>query len=184
MIFRHEKVLWLTRTAIFLALLIVAQWATVPLGNSILTGAIVNMMLILSVMLNGLASGLTIAAISPVMPTLLGFGPVWPLVPFIAAGNIVLVVVWHFAGNREMRIKRLAHILALVIAALAKFLVIYFGVVRLAVPFLLDLKPKQVEVISLMFSYPQLITATIGGAVATVLLPTLKKAVNKGAGSQ
>lgn len=175
----HQKALWITRTAILLALLIVLQAATVPLGNSLITGSIVNLMLIISVMTCGLASGVTIAVISPILPTLLGFGPVWPLVPFIAAGNVTLIILWHFIGNRPLGKKYVPYILAAVTAAAAKCCVLYFGVVKLAVPVLLQLPEKQANVISLMFSYPQLITASIGGVCAMFIFPPLKKAINK-----
>jgi len=175
--FNHKKVLWITRTALLIALLVVLQAATIPLGNNFVTGSVVNLMLIISVMTCGIATGLTVAVISPVMPTLLGFGPTWPLIPFIAAGNIVLVVIWHFLGNRNFRIKYAAYVAALISGAIAKFLVLYFGVVRIAVPLILGL-PEQ-NVLSYLFSFPQLITASIGGIIAIALFPTIKKAVNR-----
>ena len=176
---KQTKVLWITRTAILLALLVVLQAATVPLGNNFITGSIVNAMLVISVMTCGLATGVTIAAISPVLPTLLGFGPVWPLVPFIAAGNVVLVLIWHLIGNIRTRNKYLAYGIALLVAAGAKFTVLYFGVVKVAVEMILRLPEKQASVITFLFSYPQLITALIGGAVATIVFPTLKKVVTR-----
>jgi len=176
---KQTKVLWITRTAILLALLVVLQAATVPLGNNFITGSIVNAMLVISVMTCGLATGVTIAAISPVLPTLLGFGPVWPLVPFIAAGNVVLVLIWHLIGNIKTRNKYLAYGAALPVAAGAKFTVLYFGVVKVAVEMILKLPEKQASVITFLFSYPQLITALIGGAVATIVFPTLKKVIAK-----
>jgi len=175
--FIHKKVLWITRTAVLIALLVVLQAATIPLGNNFVTGSVVNLMLIISVMTCGIATGLTVAAISPVMPTLLGFGPTWPLIPFIAAGNIVLVLIWHYLGNRNFRIKYAAYVAALVLGAIAKFLVLYFGVVQIAIPFILGL-PAQ-SVLSYLFSFPQLITASIGGICAIALLPTLKKAIGR-----
>ena len=180
----HTKVLWITRTAILLALLIVLQAVTTRLGatfpppwNSILTGSIVNMMLVVSVMTCGYASGAVIAAISPVMPTLLGFGPTWLLVPFIAAGNLTLVTIWHFIGNRKTGGKYTPYIIAALVAAAAKFAVLYSGIILLALPIILKL-PKN-SPLSTMFSYPQLITATIGGFVAILIFPTLRKAIQK-----
>ena len=100
---------WITRTAVFIALLIVLQMATAPLGNILITGSIVNLLLIISVMTCGLASGLSVAVISPVMAKLLGIGPLWSLIPFIAAGNIVLVLLWHFIGNGDADILGARH---------------------------------------------------------------------------
>ena len=171
-----SKILWITRTAIFIALLIVLQAVTTPLGNTVVTGSIVNLLLIVSVMTCRLASGLSVALVSPVMAKFLGIGPFWSLIPFIVAGNIVLVLLWHIIGNRSMERKHATYIIASVSAAIAKFLVLYVGIVRIAIPVLLNLPELQAAVISGMFSFSQLITALVGGLVATALLPTLKKA--------
>jgi len=173
--FKHEKVLWITRTAILIALTVVLQALTLQFGNQFITGSIVNLMLIIAVMTCGLPTGLTVSLFTPVMPTLLGFGPMWPIVPFIAAGNMALTTAWHFLGNREIINKYISYSIALFAGAVAKFLVLYFGVVKIAVPYILGL--PEGNVMSVLFSYPQLITAAIGGACAIVLLPTLLKAI-------
>ena len=135
------------------------------------------MLLVVSVMTCGLASGLSVAVVSPIMAKLIGIGPLWSLIPFIIAGNAVLVFVWHFIGNREMERKLAAFITALICAAIAKFLVLYFGIVRIAIPVFLGLPEQQATLISYMFSIPQLVTALVGGIMAIVLLPALKKAI-------
>jgi hypothetical protein len=173
-------VLWITRTAVLIAITVVLQALTLQLGNQLITGSIVNLMLILSVMTGGLATGLTVGAVTPVLPTLLGFGPLWPIVPFIALGNMSLVALWHFIGNRKIGSSiYIAYILALVTGATAKFLVLFFGVAQLAVPILLRLPEPQATVVSGLFSYPQLITASTGGVCAIILLPLLQKAVKE-----
>lgn len=83
-----ERTLWITRTAIFVALLVVLQAATAALGNTIITGSVVNMLLVVSVMTCGMMSGLCVSVISPIMAKLIGIGPLWSLISFIAAGNI------------------------------------------------------------------------------------------------
>ncbi|HBP37152.1 MAG TPA: ECF transporter S component [Clostridiales bacterium] len=173
----HEKTLWITRTGVMIALLIVMQAATAPLGSTLITGSIVNLLLIVAVMIGGLTSGLSVAILSPVIAKLLGIGPLWELIPFIAVGNMVLVLLWHIIGNRNLKNKLAAPVIALVTAAVAKFLVLYFGIVVIAIPLLLNLPEKQALVISSLFSYPQLITATIGGVLALTILPVLKKAL-------
>ena len=169
-----EKILWITRTAILIALLIVCQVVTAPLGQ-LVTGSLVNMILIVSVMTFGLVSGLSVAVVSHITAKFLGIGPLWSLIPFVVAGNSVLVIVWHFLGNREMGRKCYACIAAMFTAAIAKFLVLYIGIVRIAVPVFLGLPEKQAAVISYMFSIPQIFTALMGGLLASILLPVLKK---------
>lgn len=180
-LYKRQRILWITRTAVFIALLIVLQAATAALGNAILTGSIVNLLLITSVMTCGLASGLAVAVVSPVAAKLFGIGPLWSILPFIAAGNAALVLTWHFLGNRSIAGKRyLAYLAALIAAAVVKFLVLYVGIVKIAIPKLLDLPEQQATVVSHMFSLPQLITALSGGALAIVLFPRLQKAVAGG----
>lgn len=175
---QKQTILWISRTAILIALLIVLQAATMPWGNSLLTGSIVNMLLVISVMTCGLASGLCVAVVSPVAAKLFGIGPLWILIPFIAAGNVVLAALWHWIGKRSRNGRRYSvYLAALVTAAVAKFLVLYVGIVKIAVPLFLDLPEKQAEVISNMFSIPQLLTALVGGALALVLFPRLKQGI-------
>ena len=172
-----KNVRWITRTAIFIALLIVMQAATAPLGNTLITGTIVNLLLIVSVMTCGFTSGLTVAVISPIMAKLIGIGPLWILIPFIAAGNTVLILFWHLLGKRNMGRRYIAYIVALIAAAAAKFLVLYVGIVKTAIPLFSGLPKQQASIISQMFSIPQLITALAGGIIAIMILPSLKKAI-------
>jgi len=176
---KHKKVLWITRTAILIALTVVLQFITIQLaaglgpGAQFVTGSVVNLMLIISVMTCGLSTGLTVALFTPIMPTILGFGPVWPVVPFISAGNMALCAVWHFIGNRTIVNQFVSYVIATIAGAVAKFLVLYLGVVQLAMRFI----PGLPQPLAFMFSYPQLITASIGGVCAIILLQPLIKAM-------
>lgn len=62
---QKNRILRITRTAVLIALLVVLQAALMPLNNSLITGSIVNLLLIISVMTCGLSSGLCVAAVSP-----------------------------------------------------------------------------------------------------------------------
>lgn len=172
-----SKILWITRTAVFIALLIILQTVTSTFGNTLVTGAVVNLILIISVMTCGLLTGLTVAVISPICAKLLGIGPLWLLIPFIIAGNIVLVVIWNFVGNSKIWRTNISYIIALVVAALSKFLVLYFGIVQIAIPILLKLPKPQATIVSNMFSIPQLFTALLGGILAIIILPLLKRSI-------
>jgi len=178
---KHKKVLWITRTALLIALTVVLQFITLQFasglgpGAQFVTGSVVNLMLIISVMTCGLSTGLTVAIFTPIMPTLLGFGPVWPVVPFIATGNMALCAVWHFVGNASIVNTYVSYAIATIVGAVAKFLVLYFGVVQLAMRFI----PGLPQPLAFMFSYPQIVTATIGGVCAIAILPSLLKAVKQ-----
>ena len=173
-----RNVLWITQTGIFIALLIVVQFATASLGNTIITGSAVNLILIVSVMTYGLSSALSVGIVSPIFAKLLGIGPLWELIPFIILGNIVLINVWYFICKIRPDKPIVIYIISAVSAAVAKFLTLYLGIVVIAVPILLKLPEKQAAVISNMFSIPQLITALIGGGIAVAILPVLKKATS------
>jgi hypothetical protein len=175
----NGTIFWISRTAIFIALLVVAQTVTSAFGNQIVTGSVNNMLMAVSVMTLGLASGMTVAVTSPILAKLLGIGPLWSLIPFIIAGNVTLILIWHFIGSRKTGNGHIARIAALICAAIGKFLVLYIGIVKIAVPVLLGLPEKQAAVISNMFSIPQLFTALIGGALSAAILPALQKAVGK-----
>lgn len=177
-----NRIQWITRTAIMLALLITLQAVTAPFGVSLLTGSLVNMMLVVSVLVCGLSAGLTVAVISPIVAKLLGIGPLWSIIPFIVVGNCVLVLLWYFLVNHLLKGKQWGYFVALVVGAVAKFLVLYFSIVRLMIPLFLNLPEKQASVLSATFSVSQLFTALIGGTLASILLPIIKKATTAQSG--
>lgn len=173
---RKSKTLWITYTAALIALLVVIQAVTAGFGNTIVTGTLVNAVLIIAVMTGGFWSGAVVALVSPVMAKLTGIGPLWSLIPFIAAGNLALITVWHFVCRRRGIPRYAGRIGALIAAAVAKFLVLYLGIVKVMVPLLLKLPEPQATVISGMFSVPQLVTALLGGIVALPVLAAVKRA--------
>ena len=178
-----KKVRWITETAVMLALLVTLQALTKPAGQ-LVTGSCVNAVLAVSVLLAGLGSGITVAVLSPVLAYLLGVAPQLVTVPAIMVGNTVLVVLLYFiAGDCVSVGKRVA---AWLVAAIAKFAALYLLVVKLIcgvmAPGLLasgTLKEPMLKALPTMFSLPQLITALIGGGVAMLMIPVLRKALHK-----
>jgi hypothetical protein len=171
-----KKTLWITTTGILVALTIVLQAVTAVMGQ-LVTGSLVNLILIVAVMLCGLPSGIIVGLITPVVAKFLGIGPLWSIVPFIILGNAVIVTVWHFTSKMSFANKYVVRCAAAIAGAVCKFVTLYIGIVRFAVPFLLELPEPQANVVSTMFSVPQLFTALIGGSVAVLILPVLEKAV-------
>ena len=169
-----KRILWVTETAVMLALLIVLQWATKPLGQ-IVTGSCVNAVLAAAALLGGLWCGVTVALFSPFCAFLLGIGPqLIAIIPAIALGNAVLVLTLHFVYGKNIW----RRVWAWLSAALGKFGVLYLLVVQLLCR-VLPLKQPQIDTFTAMFSAPQLVTALIGGGVVLLILPALKKALNK-----
>ncbi|MCL2702520.1 MAG: hypothetical protein FWE91_02795 [Defluviitaleaceae bacterium] len=173
----HRHILWITRTAVLIALLISAQVVTRPLGQ-LVTGSLVNLILAVSVMAAGLPTGLSVAVISPFFAQLFGvIPPLVQIIPVMAAGNAVYVLVWHFVGKRAFINKYAPSITALVIAAACKFALLFIGVVHIILPIFNDrLAPPQAAAITAAFSVTQLFTALIGGTLAILALPVIKKA--------
>ena len=176
-----KKTLWITETAALLALLIALQWATKPLGQ-LVTGSCVNTVLAVSALFCGLSSGLTVALLSPLFAYFLGIAPNLIAVPVIMAGNTLFVLLLSILSGKQIW----KHILAWLVAAAAKFATMYvlitWVICGLAADFLLSqgvLKAPMLKMLPATFSWPQLVTALIGGGIALLIVPALKKALHR-----
>lgn len=178
-----KKSLWIAETAVMLALLIVLQWITKPLGQ-LVTGSCVNAVLAVSALFSCLSSGITVALLSPIFAYLLGIAPQLVTVPAIMAGNAVFVLLLSLlAGGKQPLWRSIAAWLA---AAAGKFAVLYILVVKIVCGLASDallnlgvLKAPMLEKLPGMFALPQLFTALIGGGLALVMVPLLKKALRR-----
>lgn len=171
------RALRLTQTGAMLALLVALQMATKSSGQYV-TGSCVNAVLAVTALTAGLWGAIAVAALSPFCAFLLGIGPqLLPIVPLIAVGNVAFVLLLTLlAGGAEVPLWRRGA--AWLAAAVGKFAVLYLLVVKLLCG-LLPLKDAQVATFTVMFSYPQLVTALIGGGAALLLVPLLKKALKR-----
>lgn len=177
----NKKIRWITTTALMLALLIVLQVLTKSFGQ-LVTGSCVNAVLAISVLFGGLGCGVTVALLSPVAAFLFGIAPQVLTVPAIMAGNAVFVVLLHFLQGKSIA----RRVLAWLVAATAKFAALYAAVVWLICgvfsQMLLQsgaLKPPMLTMLPATFSWPQLVTALIGGGVALLLAPILRKGIKQ-----
>lgn len=192
----RKHILWITRTAAMLALLICLQWvgSFVPnqLAKQLLTGTMVNCVLAVTALYVGYSSGITIALISPVFAFLLHIAPNLITVLPIMAGNCCYVVLMRLiCGKTDKPFWRQGA--AVAGAATVKFGVLYLLVVKvicgLAAPKFLGkklgetillappmLKPDKLP---LMFAWPQLVTAICGGILALCITPFLRKALHR-----
>ena len=176
-----KRTLWITETAVMLALLVTLQWATKPLGQ-LITGSCVNTVLAVTVLMSGMGSGIIVALTSPVMAYLLGVAPNLATVPAIMVGNALFVIVWKWVDGKALW-RRIA---AWLTAAVAKFTVLYALVVWVICGVAADallaqgiLKAPMLKMLPASFGMSQLITALIGGVVAILLVPLLKKALHR-----
>ena len=187
----NKKILWITETAMMLALLICLQWAGSfvpnPLLKQLITGSFVNCILAVTALLIGMRSGITVALISPVCAWLFGIAPNFITVLPIMLGNVCYVVLLRLLVGK--RIWKQA--LALITAAAVKFGVLYLLVVQVICGISADallgkklgeivvLAPPMLKMLPTMFAWPQLLTALIGGGIALLALPMLRKALSK-----
>ena len=179
----NKKIRWITETAVLLALLVTLQALTKGFGQ-LVTGSCVNAILAVAALVGGLSCGLTVALISPILAFLLGIAPQILTVPAIMVGNTVYVVLLSLIAGRSNNIVR--KVIAWVVAAVAKFGALYGIVVGLICGVLSEgllasgaLKAPMLKALPATFSWPQLFTALIGGAVALAITPVLRKALKK-----
>ena len=176
----------ITETAVMLALLITLQAITKPMWQ-LVTGSCVNAVLAITALLVGMGSGIAVALISPVCAFLLGIAPNFVTVLPIMAGNVCFVVLLRLIYGKALWRQPVA----LVTAAGVKFGVLYLLVVKVICGFassallgkkignIVVLAPPMLKKLPAMFTWPQLFTALIGGAVALAITPVLKKALKR-----
>lgn len=177
----NSNVKKITESAVLLALLIVLQALTKPMGQ-LVTGSCVNAVLAVAALVAGLWSGVAIALVSPLLAFLLGIAPNAVVVPAIMAGNTVFVVLLSLLVRGSIA-KRVGGMAA---SAAAKFAVLYVIVAKLICGVMSEsllasgsLKPPMLKALPATFGVMQLLTALIGGGVALLIVPTLRKALKK-----
>jgi len=158
-------------TALLLALVVVVQqlrW----LHPQLITGPLVNAVLMVAAVWVGLYSGLAIAVLSPVFAFI--FPPSPPLIqimPVIMVGNAALVFCTYFLRNKNLAF-------GLLLGSAMKAILLWVGVVYFVIPVFGRGLPEPVQAaLSGMFSYNQFITAIIGSIIVLSLKTRLDKAI-------
>ena len=183
-----KKIRWITETAAMLAMLVTLQLLTKPLGQ-VVTGSCVNTVLAVAALFGGMGCGLTVAVCSPLLAYYMGIANNIVVVPAIMVGNCVFVVLLALiAGKkRKMGFKSVLRMVsAWLTASVGKFAALYAIVAWLICGVLSQslleagvLKPPMLTALPATFGLIQLITALIGGGIALLITPTLKKAMKK-----
>lgn len=157
-----EGLRFITTTAILFALVLVVQMLGFP---QMVTGPLVNAMLLLATAFAGVGSGILIGLFTPWVALLRGIlpAPLGPVVPFIMLGNGALVVVFGLFGRKKVFV---LEVLGIVLGAVVKYLIL-----SQAVRFLAGIPPQ----VARMMQVPQLITALLGGALALALSRAIQR---------
>lgn len=136
--------------------------------KQLITGTLVNAVLLVFTARAGLVSGAAIGILSALAAPLLGISQL-AIAPLVALGNATLCAVYRPLSKR-------AHHLAAAAAGAA----LKCALLWLTVPPALHaagFPPKQAAMLSVMFSWPQAVTALCGGFLSWPVLVRLKKAV-------
>jgi hypothetical protein len=165
---------FITRTALLLAVTVVCQMLrpliTLPgLGSTFVIGSLVNASLAVSSAVVGIWGGIVISVVAPIIAFMQNHIQFVWLIPIVAAGNIILVVLfgWYYKKNRWMAMG-----LSSALKALGLYMMVKVTVGVLMIP------EGPAKMISLMFSWPQFVTAAIGGALASLILRALPKTIS------
>lgn len=156
------------KTLTFSVLAVLVLYLPTVISSQIITGTLVNMTLILATLLIGpyvaivlglMPSGL--ALLSGLLPL-----PLAPMIPFIIIGNIILIGVYHYLGEKNF-------IASIFTAAFLKFLFL-FSTGYILGAMLLNSEQASVMIAS-VFGWTQLLTAILGGFSAFLVLSILRK---------
>jgi hypothetical protein len=170
-------------TALLVALTIVFQQLRFVLGDSIVTtyiiGSLVNLCLIVAAVAVGLWSGIAVAVISPLIAFAQGHLPLLQMLPWVMAGNAVLVVFYALFAVKDkasLTVFWPRWAITGVVAAAVKFAVIALGQTTVLTSMKgLAFSPALSAAASAQSV--QLITAGVALVLSGIVLPMLPKRV-------
>ena len=178
-----------TITAIMLAVCILSQF--LKSLSVYITGPIVNLCLILTVIMAGLLWGIILAVITPVTAFIIAASPVMMavpgIIPLIMLGNVVIVVMTYFffkpaiTGGKPLISAR--SIIAALVSAAAKGCFMGITIALWLLPtFIPEASPlrEKMPIFQAMFSVTQFVTAVIGFVYFFVIWIPSSKALSKG----
>lgn len=158
LVINNEKTIILARFAVLLGVA-----SIVPLiGNQLITGPIVNSLLFIAVATLGIRAGVLISIIPSFVALFSGIlAPVMaPMVPFIIAGNILLVLMFNVLNKKN-------YWLGIILASLVKFLFLF---ITSNLFFNIIFKKEIAQKILSSMGSIQLITALSGGILAFFII--------------
>ncbi len=176
-----ERIKWITRGGAAIALIIAVQLITKSLGQQLITGSLVNLVLAVSTLLFGWKVGAAAAVVSPFIAYFLGINAQIAVVPAIAAGNLTYVIVIALAAKLLKGVKLpelFRNLIAVAAAAVCKFGIQYLLIVKWIAPAFLPAKAQALMAVN--FGVIQLFTACIGGVLACLIVPMVGKGIRSG----
>jgi hypothetical protein len=136
-------------------------------------------MLILTTLSLDFRAGIALGCMTPLVAVIRGQLPpiLFPMAPFIMVGNALYVTIFYFiyyyhTRKIEYPLKSVRAWIGLILGAFLKFVFLY-AAVHFIMPFLLGKTFPNVVLAAM--SFPQFITAMVGGILAFVIFSLLKK---------
>lgn len=157
----------LTGTAMLLAIALVAQSLRLlfpfipPQVSMFVIGSVVSATYVLATWRFGVKYGLLLAWITPIVAYLQGMLPIAPLILITGLGTSVYVVLVYVLRHKLLW-------LLVGVSALCRMVILYVGALLL-LQFLHITGPKTVPIL-MAFSWPQLVTSTLGIGMAMVVM--------------
>lgn len=158
----------LVQTGLMLALALVFQVGFASFAQ-VAVGPLVNMVLFITAMMVSPISAVFVGLLTPLVAFLMGIMGMFPLVPVIAIGNALLVVVFSYFYNKKTI--KFNEYIGLIVSAFVKFAFLATAV-RIILPMFV---PKVPPVLVTALSFNQFITAMVGGVLALVIVKVLNK---------
>jgi hypothetical protein len=158
LVINREKITFLTKLVALLSIAMI-----VPLFHQqMITGSIVNATLFVATAVLGVSGGILVGLIPSVVALSAGLLPpvLAPMAPFIMVSNTIMILTFYFLKDRN-------YWQGMIMASILKFVFLYS---TSAVVINLLLKKEVAAQVSLMMSWPQLLTALIGGCLAYVFI--------------
>jgi len=155
------------KAATFFSLLAIATVAPMFIHSQPITGPLINATLFITASFLGIEAAIMVGLIPSVIALSFGLFPaiLAPMVPFIMISNALLVIVFGLVQKKN-------YWLGIVSASLLKF--IFLFATSSVVIGLLTKKEIAAKVAGIM-SWPQLLTALVGGIIAWLVIRTIKR---------
>jgi len=163
-------------TALMLALCIVSQFFK---NLSVyITGPIINLILLITLLYAGRGCAFVLSVITPITAFMITGSPIMAAMPVVMVGVMAgnAIYVWVFDIAQQLWKKMYV---SAVVASVAKGALMGVSISLLILPLLgpsSGLPEKALSVARTTFSVTQLVTALIGGVVACIIWPMIKKA--------
>jgi len=151
--------------ALFLTLFFTSLLAPI-FGSQAVTGPLVNAALFLGTVFLGIRGAIWIAVFPSIIAFAVGFLPfvMFPLIPFIITGNVILVLTFNrFRKNFWGGV---------IVSSFLKFLFLFSSTFVIVNYIAEGVIPSQA---AMMMSWPQFVTALVGGLIAYAIISILKK---------